>query len=221
MVVLICSFGVTGERGEPGDRIRFSLVGLGNSDVGRLSICGGAFNLLEALGIEAVPRLDNDAQDTSTDDAKQSDSAEQWEDIPDSLYDREALQEYILYAGQHPAGGLRDKPPKNPDSYHTLYCLAGLASAQHRVIPSPSLRAGILRAWKPITETDSRWKSVPDDIRRNIFASSLSWSEDLAGTTIVGGASNRVNATHPVFNLTITHSEALMNHFYHQSFSRR
>jgi hypothetical protein len=33
-------------------------------------------------------------------------------DGPDSLFDRQALQEYILLAGQHPAGGLRDKPPK-------------------------------------------------------------------------------------------------------------
>ena len=30
----------------------------------------------------------------------------------DDLYDKKALQEYILYAGQHPVGGLRDKPPK-------------------------------------------------------------------------------------------------------------
>ena len=30
----------------------------------------------------------------------------------DSLFDRRALQEYLLCAGQHSAGGLRDKPPK-------------------------------------------------------------------------------------------------------------
>ena len=30
----------------------------------------------------------------------------------DDLYDKKALQEYILYAGQHPVGGLRGKPPK-------------------------------------------------------------------------------------------------------------
>ncbi|KAI0919633.1 hypothetical protein AcW1_003166 [Taiwanofungus camphoratus] len=35
-----------------------------------------------------------------------------WDDVDDSLFNRHALQEYILYAGQHPAGGLRDKPPK-------------------------------------------------------------------------------------------------------------
>jgi prenyltransferase beta subunit len=32
--------------------------------------------------------------------------------ILDSFFNRHALQEYILFAGQHPAGGLRDKPPK-------------------------------------------------------------------------------------------------------------
>ena len=32
--------------------------------------------------------------------------------LSDSLFNRKALQEYILYAGQHPSGGLRDKPPK-------------------------------------------------------------------------------------------------------------
>lgn len=30
----------------------------------------------------------------------------------DSLFNRRALQEYILYASQHHAGGLVDKPPK-------------------------------------------------------------------------------------------------------------
>lgn len=30
----------------------------------------------------------------------------------DSLFNRKALQEYVLYAAQHHAGGLVDKPPK-------------------------------------------------------------------------------------------------------------
>lgn len=32
---------------------------------------------------------------------------------------------------QAPGGGLRDKPGKLPDFYHTCYCLSGLSSAQH------------------------------------------------------------------------------------------
>jgi protein farnesyltransferase subunit beta len=66
----------------------------------------------------------------------------------DSLLNRKALQEYILLAGQHPAGGLRDKPPKHADSYHTLSCLAGLSAAQHRVFPSPERRRVLEGAWK-------------------------------------------------------------------------
>ncbi|KAG5653875.1 hypothetical protein H0H81_009697 [Sphagnurus paluster] len=86
--------------------------------------CGSAFALVEALGVSAAGS--NIAQDGSlpTDE-------EGWDDIDgkisvppkailiygwmgfvESLFDRKALQEYILYAGQHPAGGLRDKPPK-------------------------------------------------------------------------------------------------------------
>jgi protein farnesyltransferase subunit beta len=43
-----------------------------------------------------------------------------------------ALQEYVLLAAQAPAGGLRDKPGKGPDAYHTCYNLSGLSSAQHK-----------------------------------------------------------------------------------------
>lgn len=42
-----------------------------------------------------------------------------------------ALQLWILAACQGPHGGLRDKPGKPPDYYHTCYCLSGLAIAQH------------------------------------------------------------------------------------------
>lgn len=32
---------------------------------------------------------------------------------------------------QGPQGGLRDKPGKPPDYYHTCYCLSGLSVSQH------------------------------------------------------------------------------------------
>ena len=47
------------------------------------------------------------------------------------LYSQEALQDYILIAAQNPRGGLRDKPGKSPDYYHTCYNLAGLSVSQH------------------------------------------------------------------------------------------
>ena len=37
--------------------------------------------------------------------------------LPDSLFNRRALQEFILIAAQYPSGGLRDKPPKQARIY--------------------------------------------------------------------------------------------------------
>lgn len=47
------------------------------------------------------------------------------------LYSQAGLQDYILYCCQIEGGGLRDKPGKGRDYYHTCYCLSGLASSQH------------------------------------------------------------------------------------------
>ena len=46
-------------------------------------------------------------------------------------YDRLRLQEYLLCCCQSAGGGLRDKPSKRADFYHTAYGLAGLSVAQH------------------------------------------------------------------------------------------
>lgn len=43
----------------------------------------------------------------------------------------EPLQMYILLACQHPNGGLRDKPTKSADFYHTCYALSGMAVSQY------------------------------------------------------------------------------------------
>lgn len=48
-----------------------------------------------------------------------------------TLYKPAYLQDYILRCCQAPMGGLRDKPGKNRDYYHTCYCLSGLSSSQH------------------------------------------------------------------------------------------
>ena len=47
-----------------------------------------------------------------------------------SGFDELALQRYILLAAQTLTGGLRDKPGKGPDLYHTCYCLSGLSVGQ-------------------------------------------------------------------------------------------
>ncbi|CAI5954273.1 unnamed protein product [Closterium sp. NIES-65] len=46
-------------------------------------------------------------------------------------YNDVALQAYLLLCCQMPEGGLRDKPGKARDYYHTCYALSGLTAAQH------------------------------------------------------------------------------------------
>ena len=51
------------------------------------------------------------------------------------LFDTLMLERYILLCAQDIHGGLRDKPSKSRDFYHTCYNLSGLSIAQgeHRV----------------------------------------------------------------------------------------
>ncbi|TFK87888.1 terpenoid cyclases/Protein prenyltransferase [Polyporus arcularius HHB13444] len=190
---------------------------------------GGCVVLAETLlGVtathEAVPHEHHEESD--------EDGQKSWDDADDSLFNRKALQEYILCAGQHPAGGLRDKPPKPADAYHTLYCTAGLSAAQHRVIPSEAREKAVISAWHssqahakaesrhpgtayaPSSDAD---REMLDELRKGIFAHAMSWSEEDGTAVYVGGAANRVNATHPLFNLTVTHSDGMLSYFYGQT----
>ncbi|KAK3183554.1 hypothetical protein Dsin_030840 [Dipteronia sinensis] len=47
------------------------------------------------------------------------------------LFNSIALQRYLLLCSQDPGGGLKDKPRKGRDYYHTCYCLSGLSVCQH------------------------------------------------------------------------------------------
>ncbi|KAI0316006.1 terpenoid cyclases/Protein prenyltransferase [Amylostereum chailletii] len=172
---------------------------------------GGEFSLMEALGISGIARHSggHEHEDRSSEDG--------WDDLEDSIFNRKALQEYILLTGQAPTGGLRDKPPKHPDAYHTLYCLSGLSAAQHRVSPSASRRSELHAAWTPLAGS-------PEDInvfKKQAFTEALCWTEEEGGSTLIGPSSNRVNATHPLFNLTMTHTEGIMGHFYQQTIPKR
>ncbi|CAK8533620.1 unnamed protein product [Lathyrus sativus] len=47
------------------------------------------------------------------------------------LFHSMALQQYILLCSQEQDGGLRDKPGKRRDHYHSCYCLSGLSLCQY------------------------------------------------------------------------------------------
>jgi protein farnesyltransferase subunit beta len=48
------------------------------------------------------------------------------------VWDIQGLQRYVLVCCQDSRGGLRDKPGKHPDTYHSNYAICGLSAAQHR-----------------------------------------------------------------------------------------
>jgi len=189
---------------------------------------GGCFDLLAALGVPTnmiVP--DGDEADTGKEAESGGDEAD-WEDSEDVIYDAAGLQSYILRVAQSESGGLRDKPKKPADAYHTLYNLAGLSSAQHHMRPSAPLRANLLEAYRapttPVSGASFHSKQNEEEERRKeIWASSLSWVENGDGkptgyeARFVGGKSSRANASHPLFNLTTTHVKGIMNHFYGQA----
>jgi protein farnesyltransferase subunit beta len=55
------------------------------------------------------------------------------EDVHELTFDQMLLQRYILLCAQDVNGGLRDKPSKQRDFYHSCYNLSGLSVAQHRL----------------------------------------------------------------------------------------
>ncbi|KAF2753885.1 terpenoid cyclases/Protein prenyltransferase [Pseudovirgaria hyperparasitica] len=54
------------------------------------------------------------------------------------LWSKNGLARWILCCCQGKNGGLRDKPKKHPDAYHTCYNLAGLCAAQFQYVYRPS-----------------------------------------------------------------------------------
>lgn len=97
---------------------------------------------------------------------------------------------------------------RNADSYHTLYCLSGLSSAQHTILPSPARRTELSNAWKaspgvlmcPDQHLFLRLMTASEDplgsLRKAAFVEALSWSEEEGTSKYVGGQANRMVSSH-------------------------
>ncbi|KAK3905205.1 terpenoid cyclases/protein prenyltransferase alpha-alpha toroid [Staphylotrichum tortipilum] len=91
---------------------------------------GGCFPLIEAC-LNSSGGNGGDAADATTTTTK---TTTRLPPAEDSLFSREGLIRYILCCCQDQTkrGGLRDKPGKMSDAYHSCYVLSGLSSAQHQ-----------------------------------------------------------------------------------------
>lgn len=134
-------------------------------------------------------------------------------------------------AQDHDAGGLRDKPGKRADAYHTCYNLSGLSLCQYRVTLDAAVRRDTWNAWRsaPLqgngaAARDDTAASAPsaarpdmETWRRACYVAMLSWTIDPKQTVVLGAATNRVNITHPIFNVPFIHAKRTMDWAYGQN----
>ncbi|WRT69034.1 uncharacterized protein IL334_006017 [Kwoniella shivajii] len=166
-----------------------------------------------------------------SEEGEQTEKEEDWiDEIPSPpLFNRVALQEFTLIAAQQEAGGsggLRDKPGKRPDQYHTCNNLSGLSIAQHQMRHSTSIVSSNKEKFDtskglPAVKTRSTrggWSSEEErqNARKEIWANALGWVEDENAEMVVGGKENRVNTTTPVFNILGLRLKPFINYFYCQ-----
>ncbi|KAI8096543.1 terpenoid cyclases/protein prenyltransferase alpha-alpha toroid [Halteromyces radiatus] len=116
----------------------------------------------------------------------------------DYLFDREALQEYILLCCQSENGGLLDKPGKGADHYHTCYCLSGLSTSQH------------------LAERDEEKAQAIKAKGGNPYfggLGSLMWKYSNE-FIVVGDLDNLLAPTHPIHNITKNKVRNIILYFY-------
>ncbi|KAH9471495.1 hypothetical protein Pst134EA_005391 [Puccinia striiformis f. sp. tritici] len=166
--------------------------------------CAGAFPLLRAL--------------MSSDLTDEQDSFD--------LFDRQALQEYILLISQDltpkaKQGGLRDKPSAVPDMYHTHYILSGLSLAQHSQKHSPQHIEELRQSFKTPDYSkcilgDSESEHDGFERMKEIYSRALAWEVQQDKDLVVGLVSNEVLPVHPVLNIKHSAVGKMMSYFYDQ-----
>ena len=120
----------------------------------------------------------------------------------EELWSREGLVRYILCCAQTKKGGLRDKPGKPADAYHSCYNLCGLSAAQNVFqYVSPAEKEGVH------DEEGEGGKRVGNDL-----TAGFGWEE-------VGPAdgpfekTDRVKTLHPVFVIPFEQAQACRKYF--------
>ncbi|KAM7207503.1 Terpenoid cyclases/protein prenyltransferase alpha-alpha toroid [Naviculisporaceae sp. PSN 640] len=165
---------------------------------------GACFPLIEACLSPASSSSSSSSEPATT--TTPAVTAHKLPPASETLFSREGLIRYILCCCQDETkrGGLRDKPGKMSDAYHTNYVLAGLSSAQH-----------LWTLALPLTEP-----SVPVPPSPEPVANPPEWSvlplyveeKDSAGTLF--NQADRVRPVHPVYALPQEVVDAIRGYFF-------
>lgn len=113
-------------------------------------------------------------------------------------FDEDLLQRYILLCAQDPYGGLRDKPSKGKDFYHSCYNLSGLSVSQH--VLSKGHHVEDKRSRKNDHEP---CEEEEDDTTTKTTYQCLYQSEQR----------NLLGATHPVYNIRVERIQSIVKSF--------
>lgn len=104
-------------------------------------------------------------------------------------FDQELLQRYTLLCAQDPNGGLRDKPSKGRDFYHSCYNLSGLSVSQHVLFSEQRQK--------------QQQGSGLDDVNE-VGGNCMLYQEE---------RQNILGATHPVYNIRIERVRTMIQLF--------
>ncbi|KAI9889979.1 MAG: hypothetical protein M1814_004597 [Vezdaea aestivalis] len=131
-----------------------------------------------------------------------------WKPPVGNLFDRQGLIRYILSCCQEPGGGLRDKPSKNPDGYHTCYILAGLSMTQYTYHYSTinfveSLEQHRGATSHPLSELIAEIENKADSATSSHISSAFSWvghrKLKSEASLQIYGDEDIVKMIHPIF----------------------
>ena len=124
------------------------------------------------------------------------------------LYSQTALQAYTIFCCQQNTGGLKDKPTKGPDPYHTAYALAGCSLAQHKS-DYANLHAPTEHAKNFALNFDGNYSNTeladPKDPEEIEFTYSCLLS---------GLLSNKLRRIHPIYNVRYDYVLRARAHFH-------
>lgn len=125
----------------------------------------------------------------------------------DLLFNQKALQKYILHCGQNvELGGLRDKPNKTRDFYHTCYSLSGMSIAQNTIIRAPPDDPELVTAAMHCTNTSP---SATDDVDDMLPEIDMHWKSK----QVYGDINNLLEPTSVVFNIGLVKLKSTLEFF--------
>mmetsp|Transcript_26471 Transcript_26471/g.55939 ORF Transcript_26471/g.55939 Transcript_26471/m.55939 type:complete len:705 (+) Transcript_26471:134-2248(+) len=149
---------------------------------------GGAVAVLDGW-LYQEDNEDNNNSDNSSDEDKGQDGSREKNELS---FDEIMLQRYILLCAQDVNGGLRDKPSKPKDFYHSCYNLSGLSVSQHA-----------LRSWPPSSKSNSIGDNDGSDNDDGVTTNSKE-ADNKKFNNLFGDASvNIVGRTDPVINIRV------------------